>query len=74
MDGVAELADLGAGPVAGDALPVLSSELLGTGSDTCPVVLEEVLRTLLDTGGAVRVLPLGVPFPPEAELHYNKIT
>ena len=49
------------------------SELLGAGSDTCPVVLEEVLRTLLDTGGAVRVLPLGVPFPPEAELHYNKI-
>ena len=43
------------------------SELLGTGSDTCPIVLEQVLWTLLDTGGAVRVLPLGVPFPPETE-------
>ena len=60
VDGVAELVDLGAGPVAGDALPVLSSELLGTGSDTCPIVLEQVLWTLLDTGGAVSSVEGGV--------------
>ena len=42
------------------------SEFLRTGPDAGSVVLEEVLGTLLDAGGAVCVLALGVPLPPVA--------
>lgn len=42
------------------------SEFLRAGPDTGSVVLEEVLGTLLDAGGAVGVLALGVPLPPVA--------
>lgn len=37
--------------------------LLGTGSDTGSVILEEMLWTLPHTGGPVGVLPVGVPLP-----------